>query len=205
MADDSDLGFRLIPGFELSRPIGRGRMGVAVLATQLSLDRLVVIKFLGGDAAIDPIEHSARFRHEAQLMARIAHPHVATVFDFGIVDSYPYLVMEYVEGGDLRQHMKGAIPWTAQRVRPLAQSLVQALACLHENRILHLDLKPENILIDRHDTPKVTDFGIAELGCRLDRGRRPERSATWPRSSSIDSMWMRGPISTRWPPSVTSS
>jgi serine/threonine-protein kinase len=161
MADDADVTQRVVPGYELLRPIGRGGMAVAYLARQLSLDRRVVLKFLFRDPGLDPIEQAARFRREAELMARLSHPNIATIFDFGIDDGQPFLVMEYVEGGDLRSQMEPSRPMAAERVRRLLRALVQALECLYQHGILHRDLKPENILLAPEDTPKVSDFGIA--------------------------------------------
>jgi serine/threonine-protein kinase len=136
-------------------------MAVAYLARQLSLGRLVVIKFLSPDANLDPIEQAGRFRREAELMACLSHPNITTIFDFGIEEGQPFLVMEYVEGGDLRKHMDGGKPMAVGRVRHLVGALVGALECLHQNGILHRDLKPENILMAGGQTPKVSDFGIA--------------------------------------------
>jgi serine/threonine-protein kinase len=161
MADDADAPQRVVPGYELLRPLGRGGMAVAYLARQLSLGRRVVLKFLFRDPGLDPIEQAARFRREAELMASLSHPNIATIFDFGIDDGQPFLVMEYVEGGDLRNQMEPGRPMAAERVRRLLRALVQALECLHQHGILHRDLKPENILMAREDTPKVSDFGIA--------------------------------------------
>ena len=154
----------VIPGYELLRPIGRGGMGVAYLAKQLSLGRRVVIKFLNRDPDHDPLEQAARFRREAELMAKVSHPNIATIFDYGIDDGQPFLVMEYVAGGDLRSHLAPGKPLEAERIRRLLRPLVQALECLHQHGILHLDLKPENILMAGEDTPKVSDFGIAVPG-----------------------------------------
>src|SRR5271154_5863002 len=139
MAEDADLTGHVIPGYELLRPIGRGGMGAAYLARQLSLDRLVVIKFLNRDPDHDPLEQAARFRREAELMARVSHPNIATIFHYGIDDDQPYLVMEYVEGGDLRSHLVPGKPLGTERVRHLLRPLVKALECLHEYGILHLD------------------------------------------------------------------
>jgi serine/threonine-protein kinase len=161
MLKDPELDVRLIPGYELLRPIGRGGMGVAYLARQLSLGRQVVIKILNPAPDVDPAEQAARFRREAEMMAQISHPNVTTIFDFGIDEGRPYLVMEYVEGGDLRKQMVAGNPLPIDRVRDLLRSLVRALEFVHNHGILHRDLKPENILMDREDTPKVTDFGIA--------------------------------------------
>jgi len=164
MAEDADLTRRAIPGYELLRPIGRGGMGVAYLARQLSLGRHVVVKFLNRDPDHDPLEQAARFRREAELMARVSHPNIATIFDYGIDDGQPYLVMEHVEGGDLRSHLVPGKPLGVERIRQLLRPLVQALECLHQHGILHLDLKPANILMAGADAPKVSDFGIAVPG-----------------------------------------
>ena len=175
MAEDADLVRRVIPGYELLRPIGRGGMGVAYLAQQLSLGRRVVVKFLNWDPDHDPLEQAARFRREAELMARVSHPNIATIFDYGIDDGQPYLVMEYVEGGDLRSHLVPGKPLGAERVRQLVRALVKALECLHQYGILHLDLKPENILMAGEDTPKVSDFGIAVPGGSMGAPPEPDQ------------------------------
>src|SRR4051812_2163870 len=161
MLKDADPDVRLIPGYELIRPIGRGGMGVAYLAKQLSLGRPVVIKFLTPGPDVDPAEQAERFRREAEMMAKISHPNIITIFDFGIDEGRPFLVMEYIEGGDLRKQMEPGRPLPVERVRPLVRRLVRALDFVHRHRILHRDLKPENILMDREDTPKVSDFGLA--------------------------------------------
>jgi eukaryotic-like serine/threonine-protein kinase len=161
MPGDEDIGLRHLPGYRLLRPIGRGGMGVTYLAKQLSLGRQVVVKYLRPHPDLDPLEQAARFRREAELMAGASHPNVVTIFDFGIDDGRPYLVMEYVEGGDLRAQMVPGEPLPVGRVRALLGPLVRALEYLHRIGILHRDLKPENILMDHEDIPKVSDFGIA--------------------------------------------
>ena len=175
MAEDADLTRHAIPGYELLRPIGRGGMGVAFLARQLSLGRRVVVKFLNRDPDHDPLEQAARFRREAELMARVSHPNIATIFDYGIDDGQPFLVMEYVEGGDLRSHLVPGKPLSVERIRTLLGPLVQALECLHQYGILHLDLKPENILMARDDAPKVSDFGIAVPGGTIGSLAEPDQ------------------------------
>jgi serine/threonine protein kinase/formylglycine-generating enzyme required for sulfatase activity len=152
-----------IPGFELIRLLGRGGMGEVFLARQISLDRLVAIKLLNPVYQSLSDERMVRFRREAELMARVNHPNVLTVFDSGAAAGRPYLVMEFAEGGDLRRLMRPGVPMPAGRVRELIEPVGRALACLHRNGILHRDLKPENVLIDNDGRPKVADFGIAVL------------------------------------------
>jgi eukaryotic-like serine/threonine-protein kinase len=152
-----------VPGYEIDRLIGLGGMGEVHLARQVALNRPVAIKFLTRTAGDPPDEYEARFRREAELMARISHPNVVTIFDFGAVAGRPYLVMEYVEGGDLRSKMVPDVPMPIGEIRAIMKPVLKAVAFLHSRGIVHRDLKPENILMLGEETPKVTDFGIAVL------------------------------------------
>jgi hypothetical protein len=152
-----------IPGYELLHQIGQGGMGEVYVARQLTLGRLVAVKFLAPEPGVEPHEALDRFRREAELMARVSHPNIASVFDFGCVDDRPYLVMEYVEGGDLRRRMTPGEPADVGDVRSVVGPVCEALSYLHRQGILHRDLKPENILMHDEINPKVADFGIAVL------------------------------------------
>lgn len=153
-----------IPGYTILQSLGRGAMGEVYLARQQSLGRLVAIKLLGGRFTFEDVEdRPARFRREAELMAQVNHPNVLSVFDFGWVGGRPYLVMEYVEGGDLRRLLEPGRPLSTQRSRAILRAVGEALICLHRHQILHRDLKPENILLHEEGHPKVADFGIAVL------------------------------------------
>jgi hypothetical protein len=96
-------------------------------------------------------------------MARVSHPNIVSVFDFGSVGNQPYLVMEYIEGGDLRRRMTPGEPADVGAARSLLSPVCEALSYLHRQGILHRDLKPENIMMHNGIDPKVTDFGIAVL------------------------------------------
>jgi eukaryotic-like serine/threonine-protein kinase len=152
-----------IPGYELLHPIGQGGMGEVYVARQLALGRLVAVKFLAPVSEVEPHEALERFRREAELMARVSHPNIVSVFDFGCVGDQPYLMMEYVEGGDLRRHMTRGKPADVDDVRSVLKPVCEALSYLHRQGILHRDLKPENILMHDEINPKVADFGIAVL------------------------------------------
>ena len=152
-----------IPGYEIIRLIGLGGMGEVYLARQLVLNRPVAVKFLTRTAGDPPHEYEVRFRREAELMARVSHPNVVTIFDFGTVEGRPYLVMEYVEGGDLRSRMVPDLPMKVDEIRTIIKPVIRAVEYLHRRGIVHRDMKPENILIHHEETPKVTDFGIAVL------------------------------------------
>ncbi len=108
-----------IPGFETIRRVGRGGMGVVYLARQVSLNRQVAIKILPPLPRAESAMRAERFRREAELMARVSHPNVVSVYDFGVANGRPYLVMEYVEGGDLRRSISAGRPLDAAQVRGL--------------------------------------------------------------------------------------
>jgi formylglycine-generating enzyme required for sulfatase activity len=150
-----------IPGYEIIGLIGQGGMGAVYLARQLSLGRSVAVKVLRLLPRPDPVEQIARFRREAELMAQVHHANIVPIHDSGAVEGCPYLVMEYIEGGDLRRQMEPGRPLPLDRVRPLVLPVAQALACLHAHGIVHRDLKPENILMRHGCTPMLTDFGLA--------------------------------------------
>ena len=153
----------MIDGYEFLEPIGRGGMGEVFVARQVALDRLVAIKLLNNDERSCPDDGLTRFHREAALMAKVSHPNVLSIYDFGEVDGRPYLVMEYVARGDLRRKMKPGQPMSIEWVRSIVTPVGEALAHLHRTGILHRDLKPENILLHDDNNPRVSDFGIAVL------------------------------------------
>ncbi len=152
-----------IRGYQLLERLGKGSMGEVFLARQLALGRLVAIKFLVPEGAVDTEHDLARFRREAELMAKISHPNVIPVHDFGEADGRPYLVMEYIKGGDLRRRMPAGHAMPIDEVRRIILPVGEALAYLHRQEIIHRDLKPENILLQDDEHPRVADFGIAVM------------------------------------------
>lgn len=154
---------REVDDYEILERIGRGGMGEVFVARQVRLKRLVAIKFLLEEDGADSKSDLIRFRREAELMAKVSHPNVLSIFDFGDIDGRPYLVMEYVEGGDLRRQMTPGRPMSQQKVRSVVMPVGEALDYLHRYGIIHRDLKPENILLHDGNNPRVTDFGVAVL------------------------------------------
>lgn len=151
----------IIPGFEVLDELGRGGMGIVYRARQPHLDRLVAIKVLPADASKES-SFTERFTREARALARLNHPHILTVYDFGQADGQSYFVMEYVDGTNLRQRLRaGPLP-QAETVRIVSQ-VCEALAYAHDEGIVHRDIKPENVLLDRRGRVKIGDFGIAKL------------------------------------------
>lgn len=149
------------PQLEVLELIGRGGMGVVYKAKQKSLNRFVALKLLSPDTEKDD-SFSKRFAKEAQALAKMDHPNIVTVYDFGESGGFFYLLMEYVDGVNLRQAMR------AERLTP-AQALAivppvcEALQYAHEHGIVHRDIKPENLLMNKQGRVKIADFGIAKI------------------------------------------
>jgi tRNA A-37 threonylcarbamoyl transferase component Bud32 len=149
------------PHFEIASCLGRGGMGVVYKARQKSLDRWVALKLLSPERAADPA-FAQRFVSEARALAALNHPHIVAIHDFGEAGGYFYLLMEYVDGVNLRQLLqtKRLTPAEALAIVP---PVCDALQCAHDRGIVHRDIKPENLLIDRSGTVKIADFGIARM------------------------------------------
>jgi tRNA A-37 threonylcarbamoyl transferase component Bud32 len=149
------------PQLEILELIGAGGMGVVYQARQPKLDRLVALKLLPEAQARDAA-FAERFNREARLLARLNHPNIVTVYDFGESGGFFHLLMEYVDGVNLRQAMQagGFTPTEALGIVP---KICEALQYAHSEGILHRDIKPENILLDAKGRVKIADFGIAKL------------------------------------------
>jgi tRNA A-37 threonylcarbamoyl transferase component Bud32 len=155
----------LVPGHEIIRLIGRGGMGAVYEARQVDLDRRVALKLLP-PALNDDEAFAERFRREAQTMARLRHPNLLSVFEFGqSAAGHLYFSMEYVAGGDLGARMKRG-PLSPLEALRLVKELCAALEVAHAHGVIHRDIKPSNILLTADGTVKVADFGIALLGDR---------------------------------------
>ncbi len=149
------------PDLEIVEKIGQGGMGVVFKARQPRLDRTVALKVLPKTLAATP-GFPERFKREGRVLARLNHPSIVTVYDFGESGGFCYLLMEFVDGVNLRQAMRAGrfTPDQALRVVP---DMCTALQYAHEQGVLHRDIKPENILLDSKGRVKIADFGIAKL------------------------------------------
>lgn len=152
---------RFVDGrYLITRRIARGGMATVYLADDQRLTRTVAIKVMHENLGEDE-DFVARFDREARAAARLSHPNVVSVFDQGMDDGRPYIVMEYVEGSTLRQVMTREAPMAPSRALALIHQVAEAVAAAHEAGIVHRDLKPENVLISRRGQLKVADFGLA--------------------------------------------
>jgi serine/threonine-protein kinase len=143
--------------YRLDEPLG-GTMAEVYLATDLELERRVVVKLLGRDA-----EH-ARFEREARAAAALASPNVVQLFDYGEVDGRPYMVLEHLPGGTLEDRLTNGQPLPDADTDRIARDIATGLAHAHARGLVHRDLKPANILFDAEGRAKIADFGIARLG-----------------------------------------
>jgi tRNA A-37 threonylcarbamoyl transferase component Bud32/TM2 domain-containing membrane protein YozV len=151
----------LFPQLEILECLGRGGMGVVYKARQPRLNRLVALKILARDKEQDG-QFAERFTREAQMLARLNHPNIVTVHDFGEAGGHCYLVMEFVDGLNLRQLLltRKMPPDQALTIVP---KICEALQYAHDQGIVHRDIKPENILLDKQGRVKIADFGIAKM------------------------------------------
>ena len=163
------------PQLEILECLGRGGMGVVYKARQKSLNRLVALKLLAPERVNDA-GFAGRFQTEAQALAKLNHPAIVTVYDFGQAGGFYFLLMEFVDGMNLRQLL------SAGRIAPrealaIVPQICDALQYAHDAGIVHRDIKPENILLDRQGRVKVADFGLAKLIGADGRAGCPEPAA----------------------------
>ena len=150
----------LIGKYELIEFLGGG-MSHVYRARDTVIERPVVVKILTEDASADP-ESKARFLHEAKIAGGIQHENIVSVFDYGDHAGRPYIVMEYLEGEDLRNAIRDNHTGNlANRLR-IATDIASALEYVHERGIIHRDIKPENVHIAKSGKVKLMDFGIAK-------------------------------------------
>ena len=165
---DPLIGEMVAGRFRIEELIGQGGMGKVYRARHLSLDRLVCLKMLKSSLLEDPTV-VGRFEREAMAASRLNHPHSIQVLDFGRTqpDGALYIVMEYVQGKDLRTVLRDDWPLPEERLCRIMAQVLAALGEAHAHHVVHRDLKPENIMLeqkrDHPDFVKVLDFGIAKI------------------------------------------
>src|SRR5262249_29182639 len=135
-----------VPGYEILGPLGRGGMGVVYQARQLSLNRLVALKFLPEECARDPV-WLERFQREGRTASALNHPHICTIYHTGECAGRPYLSMELVEGETLEALVRRRLP-VAELARLVGQA-ARALAASHAAGVVHRDVKPANLMVRR--------------------------------------------------------
>jgi serine/threonine protein kinase len=152
---------RRFPQLEVLEFLGQGGMGAVYKARQTGLDRLVALKILPPDSSRDPA-FAERFTREARALAKLNHPNIVMVHDFGQAGDFYFFVMEFVDGVNLRQTLR------SEKLRPkqaltIIPHICDALQYAHEEGVVHRDIKPENILLDKRGRVKIADFGLAKI------------------------------------------
>jgi len=149
------------PQLEILECLGRGGMGVVYKARQKTLNRFVALKLLAPERVRDT-RFAERFTREAQALAALNHPNIVTIYDFGQAGGFYFLLMEFVDGLNLRQLMRMR-KFTPEEALAIVPPLCDALQRAHDRGIVHRDIKPENLLLDKDGCVKVADFGIAKM------------------------------------------
>lgn len=149
------------PQLQILELLGVGGMGAVYKARQASLDRLVALKVLPREVGRDPT-FAERFRREARALASLNHPNIVTIHDIGQAEGLYYIIMEYIDGANLRQiiHTKTLSP---EQTLALVPQMCEALQYAHDEGVVHRDIKPENILVDKRGRAKIADFGLAKI------------------------------------------
>jgi len=148
--------------YALESKVGEGGMAITYRARDLLLNRIVAIKLMREQFTSDP-KFVERFRNEAQAAARLSHEHIAGVYDTGSANGTYYIVMEFVEGTDLKQRLRRDGPLPVLTALEIGRQIAAALEAAHDKKLIHRDIKPHNILLDPEGKVKVTDFGIAKV------------------------------------------
>jgi len=152
--------------YEIVRVLGRGAMGVVYEGHDGKLHRRVAIKTITRSAMRDgkqAAEYSERFMREAQSVARLNHPNIVTVYDFGEENDVAYFVMEFIQGREMKEYLEGSEPFALTKSLGCMIELLNALDYAHAQGIVHRDVKPANIMIEDSGRVKLTDFGVVKL------------------------------------------
>ena len=160
LASASQLRKIEVPGYRVGRELGRGGMSVVFQAEHVALQRTVAIKMLLPGLEV-PQVLVARFRAEAEAIARLSHPNIIQIFEIGQTGEVPYIVLEFCAGGNLHQRLRGRPTSSAEAVL-LIEQLARGIDAAHRIGLVHRDLKPANILFHLDGTAKITDFGLAK-------------------------------------------
>ena len=161
MSDVKQLG-----RYEIVRELGRGAMGVVYEGQDSKLHRRVAIKTIIKNAMVDPdvaADYSERFMREAQAVAKLNHPNIVTVYDFGEEGEVAYFVMEFIQGHELKQYLDSGVQFSLQKSLGYMIELLSALDYAHSLGIVHRDIKPANVMVDQSGRLKLTDFGVVKM------------------------------------------
>ena len=149
--------------YEVLEVVGQGGMGVVYKALDHEIGRLVGIKMMTKAVMNDPVLLE-RFYREAQSAGKLRHPNIVTIYDLGVQEAVPYIVMEFLEGESLDVALRSGRPLALEGKLNIVIQVCSALAYAHEQSIIHRDIKPGNVMLLKDGTVKLVDFGIARIG-----------------------------------------
>lgn len=158
--------------YQIVEQLGEGGMATVYKAYDQALERFVAIKVIRTGSMADPL-FLGRFEREAKALAKLDHPYILKVLDYGEQDGVPYLVMPFVGHGTLKQYTTDRLPW--ERAFAIIIPIAEALSYAHKRHIVHRDIKPANILFGESGEPILSDFGIAKM---LDAGEQTQLTGT---------------------------
>lgn len=167
LAGDPLIGMVIQERYKIESLIGKGTMGVVYRANQELIGREVAVKVLHSHLAADS-EALKRFHQQAKAASRLNHPHIITLYDYGVIEgNRPYLVMDLLSGPTLSHILEERTNLNAEEAAPIIKQICDALADAHKHGVIHRDVKPDNIVLEEHNNQKnwvkVVDFGIAKL------------------------------------------
>jgi serine/threonine protein kinase len=151
--------------YDLVRVLGKGAMGLVYEGRDPNLDRRVAIKTIKVENLSDEsaAEYEVRFRTEARSAARLQHPNIVSVYDSDRDGDIAFLVMEFIQGDDLKHHLDKGDLYTLEQSQRIMADLLSALDYAHRQNIVHRDIKPANLLIEPDGRVKLADFGVARI------------------------------------------
>ncbi len=152
---------KLFPALEITELLGAGGMGAVYKARQKGLDRIVALKILPEELGHD-VKFALRFTREARTLARLNHPNIVSVFEFGNVEDIYFFLMEYVDGSTLRDVVRSG-QLAPEQALAIVPHLCDALQYAHDQAVVHRDIKPENILLAKDGSVKIADFGLSRI------------------------------------------
>jgi serine/threonine protein kinase len=147
--------------YKIMEKLGQGGMGVVYLAQDTKLDRKVAIKFLPHSISITP-EEKERFKIEARASAALSHPNIATIYAIEECDGQAFIVMEYIDGQELKEKIKSG-PLPLPDIMSIAFQIAEGLEASHKAEVIHRDIKSQNIMITNDEKVKIMDFGLAKI------------------------------------------